>query len=170
MSTDEDYLTDLSETKRKVYNWWKMHHRDSKSKKKKARRGKRRGRGKKKRSYSSSSSSSSSGSESGPKEREDEEALNITVDDEKRVDKWIDGKIYCGWCGKQGHGIARCWTKNGVPAHILASRAQRGTGNGLGCYVCGDKDHFARDCPKRAGGLKTEETDRDCANMSFTKL
>ncbi|XP_022030775.1 cold shock domain-containing protein 3-like [Helianthus annuus] len=66
----------------------------------------------------------------------------------------------CDKCGKLGHHTEDCWGKgkNGNGNRNGASNRNDGNGNGNGngngarknhgCFSCGSKDHYMKDCPK----------------------
>ena len=92
-----------------------------------------------------------------------------------------DKKTKCSYpkCGKIGHSQAQCWMKkkdqkvaqlkrsdrseekNGEKRKKHKGKESRGGGGGGNCFVCGDPDHKAYECPKRAeaktGKRKTAE-------------
>ncbi|XP_022013925.1 uncharacterized protein LOC110913399 [Helianthus annuus] len=51
-------------------------------------------------------------------------------------------------CGKLGHRTESCWGSGNRSGRENRNNNKNGNGREQGCFGCGSKDHFKRDCPK----------------------
>ncbi|XP_022007379.1 uncharacterized protein LOC110906575 [Helianthus annuus] len=58
--------------------------------------------------------------------------------------------VKCDKCGKNGHRTESCWGTGNNTGSGSGNGNKNGNGNGRGqgCFGCGSKDHFKKDCPK----------------------
>ncbi|XP_021971617.1 uncharacterized protein LOC110866776 [Helianthus annuus] len=58
--------------------------------------------------------------------------------------------VKCDKCGKNGHRAESCWGTGNNTGSGSGNGNKNGNGNGRGqgCFRCGSKDHFKKDCPK----------------------
>ncbi|XP_022033729.1 uncharacterized protein LOC110935635 [Helianthus annuus] len=58
--------------------------------------------------------------------------------------------VKCDKCGKNGHRAESCWgTGNNTGSGSgFDNKNGNGNGRGQGCFGCGSKDHYKKDCPK----------------------
>ncbi|XP_035831866.1 putative uncharacterized protein DDB_G0284695 [Helianthus annuus] len=54
----------------------------------------------------------------------------------------------CDKCGKLGHRTESCWGSGNRSGTENRNNNKNGNGREQGCFGCGSKDHFKRDCPK----------------------
>ena len=140
---DDNYLDDLSAMKKRIAKHWKNTYRK-----------------KTKKNYDSSDSSSgdsSSDSEVNKKrkknKKKDKYALNV---EEELKDTYNNfGTIVCGHCKKPGHGHKECWALHGKPEGAGGRRRNTYNDNS-GCWICGSKEHKARNCPNNYNNKKNK--------------
>ena len=157
---NDNYLDDLEKIKSRISRHWKNSFRKKKVKE------------------SDSESDGSSSSEDSGKRRKSKNKKNtyaLTIDEEKKDKVNPYGVLICGHCGKLGHGIANCWILNGKPSNTNNTNHDNNRfKNGKNgeeqrqrkCWICGSKDHLARNCPQAKSNENKDEEDAVDANIN----
>ncbi len=64
------------------------------------------------------------------------------------MDKTSMGPSYVATVEKPVHEMSNCWELHGRPSNMQNNRENAGNGNRR-CWICNEKDHVARECPKK---------------------